>query len=68
MNLDTDRIDIRINDKLKIRATKIFDAIGLDMSTAIKMFLSQTVIENGLPFKPTVVPTKSRTAIRVNRR
>lgn len=34
--------------------------MGLDMSTAVKMFLNQVVVEQGLPF----TPTKNLSALR----
>lgn len=46
-------VTIRIDEKLKRDAKKTLEKQGLDMSTAIKMFFSQVVIEKGLPFLPT---------------
>jgi DNA-damage-inducible protein J len=43
-------IQIRINEKDKNAAKKIFDKLGLDMSGAIKLFLKQTTLRKGLPF------------------
>ena len=43
-------IQIRINKKDKEDARKIFDKLGLDMSSAIKIFLKQTTLHKGLPF------------------
>lgn len=44
---------VRIDEKLKKQTKHILEKQGLDMSTAIKMFFSQIVIEKGLPFLPT---------------
>lgn len=49
----TTNVTIRIDDKLKKAAKKTLEKQGLDMSTAIKMFFSQVVIEKGIPFLPT---------------
>ena len=49
-------VTIRIDEKLKREARKTLEKQGLDMSTAIKMFFSQVVIEKGLPFLPTHNP------------
>ncbi len=46
-------INIRIDEKLKKKASKTFADMGLDMSSAVKMFLHQTVAEKGLPFRLT---------------
>jgi len=43
-------IQIRIDEKEKKMAKKIFDKLGLDMSSAIKLFLRQTNVRKGLPF------------------
>ena len=49
-------LNIRIDENLKNKASKTFAGMGLDMSTAIKMFLHQSVKENTLPFHPTNNP------------
>lgn len=46
-------VTIRIDEKLKKDAKNTLAKQGLDMSTAIKMFFNQVVIEKGLPFLPT---------------
>ncbi|MEI6581207.1 MAG: type II toxin-antitoxin system RelB/DinJ family antitoxin [bacterium] len=46
-------LNIRIEENLKIKANKTFSKLGLDMSSAIKLFLTQSVKEDGLPFTPT---------------
>jgi len=43
-------IQIRIDEKEKVAAKKVFDKIGLDMSTAVKLFLRQAALRKGLPF------------------
>jgi len=49
-------LNIRIEEELKNKANKTFASMGLDMSSAVKLFLHQTVKENGLPFHPTNNP------------
>ncbi|NCU28403.1 MAG: type II toxin-antitoxin system RelB/DinJ family antitoxin [Candidatus Moranbacteria bacterium] len=46
-------INIRIDEDLKNKANKTLGKMGLDLSSAVKMFLHQTVKEDGLPFSPT---------------
>ena len=36
-------IQLRIDDKLKTEATDIFEKLGLDLSTAIRIFLTRSV-------------------------
>lgn len=43
-------ITVRVEDNTKADATRIFKELGLDMSTAVNMFLKQVIITNGLPF------------------
>lgn len=43
-------IQVRVNDSLKKVAQKTFDDIGLDLSTAIRMFLIKAIEVNGMPF------------------
>ena len=46
-------LTIRIEDKTKAAAAKTFEKMGLDMSSAVKLFLTQSIKEDGLPFTPT---------------
>ena len=43
-------LNIRTDTEVKAQAEKIFDALGLNMSTAVNIFLRQTIRENGIPF------------------
>ena len=43
-------IQLRVDDDLKQQATKVFEELGLDLSTAIRIFLKRSVMKNGLPF------------------
>ena len=42
---------IRIDTNIKRQANELFSSIGLDMSTAVNLFLYQCVLRGGLPFK-----------------
>jgi len=44
-------LNIRIDKNLKERAEKAFHSMGLNMSTAIIMFIKQTLIKEEIPFK-----------------
>ena len=41
---------IRIDSDIKKKATDLFASLGLDMSSAVNMFLYQCVLKGGLPF------------------
>lgn len=43
-------IQLRIDEKLKTEATNIYERLGLDLSTAIRIFLMRSVEEKGIPF------------------
>ncbi len=46
----TTNIQVRVDPMLKAEAEQLFSDIGLDMPTAIRLFLKQAVINNGIPF------------------
>lgn len=48
--MSTSLIQIRVEDNLKMKAAQIYSDLGLDLSTAVRMFLKRTVMENGIPF------------------
>lgn len=41
---------IRIDDNLEAASTKLFKELGLDMSTAVRLFLATSVKNQTLPF------------------
>ncbi|MDR1125695.1 MAG: type II toxin-antitoxin system RelB/DinJ family antitoxin [Deltaproteobacteria bacterium] len=45
-------LQIRLDDSLQTRAREVATGMGLDLSTAVRIFLTQMVTENGLPFQP----------------
>lgn len=51
-------IQIRIDEKTKEDATAILNYLGLDMSTALRMFLKRVVTDNGLPLTMTAEPIR----------
>ncbi len=48
--MGTTLLQIRVDNSLKEEASKIFEEIGIDTPTAIRMFLKRSVIEKGIPF------------------
>jgi addiction module RelB/DinJ family antitoxin len=46
-------LNVRIDEKTKSDAFKVLSRVGFDMSSAVKVFLAQVIIEGGLPFTPT---------------
>ena len=53
-------VNVRIEEKTKKAASKVLADIGLDLSSGIKIFLHQVVVERGLPFMPRKNPAALR--------
>lgn len=53
----TSIVQFRIDDDLKLEATAIYEKLGIDLSTALRMFLKRSVMENGIPFSMTLDKT-----------
>lgn len=52
-------LNVRVDEELKKQASELFSSLGLDMSTAVNMFLRQAVMRDGIPFD--VVRTNAET-------
>ena len=48
-------LQVRVDRGLKEETAAIYDAIGIDLPTAIRMFLKRTVMVGGLPFEGKLV-------------
>ena len=51
LNMETTLIQARIDAQLKNDASELFDSLGLDMTTAIRIFLKKCLQEGGIPFE-----------------
>ena len=47
-------LQVRLDETLKNDAIKIFETLGLDISSAVRMFLKRSILERGIPFKLTI--------------
>ena len=47
----TTNINVRVDSALKLEAEALFDDLGLNMSSAINMFLRSAINYNGIPFE-----------------
>lgn len=47
----TQAIQVRIDSTLKKQADKVLDEIGLDLPTAIRLFLKKVVVTRAIPFE-----------------
>ena len=50
---------VRIDENLKKQATELFSQLGMDMSSAMNIFLRQCVMRGGLPFEVVIPQYKS---------
>ena len=50
----TSLVQIRVDSTLKEQASKLYEDLGIDLSTAIRMFLKRSVLVNGVPFSMTL--------------
>lgn len=46
----TVQTQIRIEEDVKKQAVELFNQLGIDMSSAVNMFLRQSIMRGGLPF------------------
>lgn len=44
-------IQLRVDDELKAKSDSLFKDLGTDTTSAIRMFLTQAVANNGFPFE-----------------
>lgn len=49
--MESTNLNIRTDKDIKLQAEKLFDALGLNMTTAVNIFLRQAIRENGIPFE-----------------
>lgn len=58
--MTTSLVQVRIDDELKSQATAIYDALGMDLSTAVRIFLKRSVMMGGIPFSMTLPRQESK--------
>jgi len=51
----TTTIQIRVDSKMKKNAQALFEDMGLDISSGVKLYLAQVIRDKGLPFTPRTV-------------
>ena len=61
--MSTSIIQFRIEDDLKEQACAIFEKLGIDLSTALRMFIKRAILENGIPFPMTFQSNYDSTSI-----
>ena len=46
----TSLLQIRMDEDLKNQAAELFESLGMDIPTAIRVFFKRALVEKGLPF------------------
>ena len=64
MSMSTN-LNIRTDQEIKERAELIFSELGLNMTTAVNMFLRASVRENGIPFDLKLERPNAKTAAAI---
>lgn len=47
-------VQIRVDEQLRNEAAEVYEKLGIDLPTAVRMFLKRSVLDNGIPFKMTL--------------
>ncbi len=47
-------LQVRVDETLRTQAASIYEELGIDLQTAVRIFLKRSVAENGLPFGMTL--------------
>jgi|KBSMisStaDraftv2_1062788.scaffolds.fasta_scaffold1212519_1 DNA-damage-inducible protein J len=51
LSATTSTVKAQVDTALKMQAEETLKALGLDMTSAFRMFLSQVVLKGGIPFE-----------------
>lgn len=49
--MESTNLNIRTSKQVKAQAEALFETLGLNMTTAVNIFLRQAIRENGIPFE-----------------
>ena len=60
-------LQVRIDDELKNQATAIYSELGIDLSTAVRMFLKKSVLVGGIPFDTKINDSTLKAILAIDR-
>ena len=46
------KLIVNVDDDIKERAAALYESMGMNLTTAVNMFLRQSLAEDGVPFRP----------------
>jgi DNA-damage-inducible protein J len=49
-----DTLHVRVNGDIKRQAEEVFARLGISLSDAVNMFLAQSALNKGMPFRPEI--------------
>jgi DNA-damage-inducible protein J len=58
-------VNVRVDENIKKDIEKLFDGLGMNISTAVNMFFKQCLMEQGLPYQPKLKGRRLTTAERL---
>jgi DNA-damage-inducible protein J len=61
--MTTSMVHIRLDEGLKVQATETLDSMGLSISEAVRVFLTQVISEKRIPFELKVPNKKTKAAM-----
>jgi len=61
-------VNVEIDAEVTENASRLFERMGLDQTTAIDMFFRQVIAERRLPFQPAVAQTRSEQVMELIKR
>ncbi len=47
-------IQVRVDEQLRNDAAELYERLGIDLPTAVRMFMKRSVMVNGIPFNMTL--------------
>ena len=60
-------LQVRIDDELKNQATAIYSELGIDLSTAVRMFFKKSVLVGGIPFDTKINESTLKAILAIDR-
>jgi DNA-damage-inducible protein J len=64
----TEMVHVRVDKRIKAKASKTLNAMGLSLSDAVRILLTRVAVEKALPFEVTVPNAATAAAMREARK
>ena len=60
-------LQVRLDDELKNQAAAIYGELGIDLSTAVRMFFKKSVLVGGIPFDTKINESTLKAILSIDR-